>query len=466
MKKCIVLLLALSAFLQLFAAYAPVRASAAGGTPIPGIDYGRITTRANGGEKSYRVEMKCGQVTFEGELYGDFGLSYDEMNIIINDVLAEKGLTVAEVRKVASLAANVQNKATKYWGNQVLTGIFSFAQLPGIPVSLGDFYDWLIYRNVKDEAPSVTIASGQEAAKRIITKAAEGSGRVGRVAKTAVSEAKSIPLLGQIANTALVAVDWKSGNQRFDNYLKLLEERMALINDFYSECSRRALKIAETKGEYNKWKIRFDGRKNYKTYNCTFWDVPGNVMSVKLSGELVKASGSDVTGVYEGPLWVELEAVDFSALESNIEKTTGPRLFFNTLYSIGGYRKITDSGKKTVLRRELQSDVIIMIESSYGDGLAEFAGSLTGGQDETTFSFSRHVVWRDDTAAALRAVGVTDVTFTSQSVSSISLESSSRVEKDGAVVDERRANETFTQNPGTVFDPVKLSPSVRVIFGK
>ena len=54
---------------------------------IPGIDYNRITQKAGGGYKSYPVELHMGDLTFFGELHGELGLSYEELNQIIRDTL-------------------------------------------------------------------------------------------------------------------------------------------------------------------------------------------------------------------------------------------------------------------------------------------------------------------------------------------------------------------------------------------
>ncbi|MBP5781011.1 MAG: hypothetical protein J6X34_07240, partial [Clostridia bacterium] len=93
---------------------------------IVGIDYDRITQKAGGGLKTYPVELKLGDVTFNGELSADFGLTYDELNDIIRQTLNEKGLTAERVALVAKIASRAQRDAALYWGDQVLEGLLSY----------------------------------------------------------------------------------------------------------------------------------------------------------------------------------------------------------------------------------------------------------------------------------------------------------------------------------------------------
>lgn len=81
-------------------------AEAASGAEIVGIDYSRITQKADHSQKSYPVELKLGDVTFNGELVGEVGLTMEELNAVIRQTLEEKDLTperVALVKKSRSV---------------------------------------------------------------------------------------------------------------------------------------------------------------------------------------------------------------------------------------------------------------------------------------------------------------------------------------------------------------------------
>ena len=468
MKRIISLLLAFIFALSLIPAGLPVSAEPQNASEIVGIDYSRITQKAGDGFKSYPVELKLGDLTFNGELTADFGLTYEELNEIILATLAEKGLTAERVALVAQIASRAQKDAALYWGEQVLEGLLSYLKIPETPFSVADYYDLVVHGSTASAEKTIKIGKAKDAAKAAIQKAATSGGkigRVGRVAKNVTSTVGAVPMFGAIENTVMVAVDWKNGSKRYDDYLELLEENLAVINDFYATCSRRAVQKAESNDEQKSWSIKFDRRKNYRTYNCTFWGISGNMMSCTLSGELT--GGRDKEGAYSGTLWLEFEAVDLSPTEKGLENTPGLAAFKGLLYSTGGYRKISDTAvSKTVLKREAQGELTLYLTSSTGTAKAEIAGSLTSGGDDVTFSFARKLEWRDDTMAAYGVTGLTEAMFSSSDISSVTMQSSSRVTQGGSVKTQQDSTEVFTQDPGTVFYPLDKTPVITVTFSK
>lgn len=304
--------------------------------------------------------------------------------------------------------------------------------------------------------------AAQDAAKKGLETALEAGGRIGRVAKGAKGLISEVPLLGQLANTAVVADSWLDGNKRFDAYLELLEENLAIINDFYSACSRRAADLAESKDMENTWKIKFDKNKNYRTYYCTFWGISGNMMSCELSGTLQNSSGG-MEGTYTGTLWLDFEAVDLSPVEKNLENTPGLAAVKSLIYSMGGYQKTSDTGGKTVLKCESQGQLTFYVSGTEGTVKPNVVGSLSGDK-EVRFSFDRHLEWHDDTMAALGAQGVTKATFTSDDIASVTMESSSRVTHDGAVKTHKDSTEVFSQDPGTIFAPLESDLVITIHF--
>ncbi|MBQ7727522.1 MAG: hypothetical protein IJT60_02960 [Clostridia bacterium] len=433
---------------------------------IAGIDYDRITQKAGGGLKTYPVELKLGDVTFNGELSADFGLTYDELNEIVNQVLSEKGLTPERVALVAKIASRAQRDAALYWGDQVLEGLLSYLEIPNTAFSVGDYYDHVVHQGTASAEKSAKIEGAKKAASTAIKEAAMKGGKIGKIgkiAKKASAALERIPLLGAIENTVLVADEWTSGNKRFDDYLELLEENLALINDFYATCSTRAVAKAESKDEQNSWVIKFDKRKNYRTYNGTFWGISGNMMSCTLSGELT--GGKSKEGTYSGTLWLDCEAVDLSPVESNLENTPGLAPVKSLIYGPGGYKKVSDTAvSKTVLTREIQGELRVSVTSSQGVVRPEVAGSLKSGGDETTFSFARKIEWRDDSMAAMGAVGLTEATFSSSDVTSVTMQSSSRVTLKGEVKTQQDSTEVFRQDPGTIFKPLDAAPVITIRF--
>ncbi len=435
--------------------------------PIAGIDYSRITQRVGHGVQRLPVTLRLGELTFRGEMVGDIGLTQEELNQFVRQTLEEKGLTVERVALVAKIAARVQTDAKLYWADQTLEGLFSLLTIPGTPFSAGDAYAWQVHDNLAGSAAkSTAIFAAQKGGVKVLEKAAASSGITGKIAKGVLGTAESTGLGGTLVGTLLVAKDWAQGSQRFDDYLKLLEKNLAIINDFYAAVSRKAVAYTESKDQGSQWVIRFDKQKNKRTYKETFWGIPGNTMRCSLSGELKKESGDkkSVLGVYEGTLWMDFQAVDLSPVEKNLERTAGLAPVMSLLHSRGAYQKVFDSGDHAVLKREVQGDVMILVTDTYGNSKPEFTGSFNNGGDETTFDFGRHLIWEDHSMAALGAVGITDAWFLSDDVNLIYMESSSRVDQKGTTKVQEHGVETFSQDPGTIFRPLSETPRVYIDF--
>ena len=464
-RKSLAALLALvfTVFPLTFAFPVSAAAGAASGAEIVGIDYSRITQKADHSQKSYPVELKLGDVTFNGELIGEVGLTMEELNAVIRQTLEEKDLTPERVALVKKIAERVQTDAKLYWGDQVVSGLLSYLPIPGTIFSVGDYYEYVVHDDLGSAAFSAKKEAAQNAAKKGLETALKAGGRIGRVAKGAKGLISEVPLLGQLANTAVVADSWLDGNKRFDAYLELLEENLAIINDFYSACSRRASDLAESKDMENTWKIKFDKNKNYRTYYCTFWGISGNMMSCELSGTLQNSSGG-MEGTYTGTLWLDFETVDLSPVEKNLENTPGLAAVKSLIYSRGGYQKTSDTGGKTVLKCESQGQLTFYVSGTEGTVKPNVVGSLSGDK-EVRFSFDRHLEWHDDTMmAALGAQGVTEATFTSDDIASVTMESSSRVTQNGAVKTQQDSTEVFSQDPGTIFAPLESDPVITIYF--
>lgn len=357
---------------------------------IHGIDYNRITQKATGDSKSYPVELKMGDLTFNGELTGSHGLSYEELNKIINDVLKEKKLTVEQIQLVKALSENVGDKATEFWGAQVLEGLLSYLPLPeGLP-------KWTEYVGGVSDVFAIMVdgklpTAGEYAegrAKDLVAKAAEKAIETGfekskeYIKKVPWSAAKRIPLLGQMINTIKVGIEWQS-NDKFDAYLKALEQKMADVNDFYSECSRRANKLAEEKDE-GSYVIKFDKEKNYRTYNATFWGVSNLTMGATLSGVLEGSNTEGVAGTYTGTLWLDIELETPETFDAAIPTTYPFSVTYNTAKKLAGGA----TNNSTVLKRNLQGDLSVSVAAVSGTQTYDLQGNIDSGEDETEFSFS------------------------------------------------------------------------------
>ena len=363
---------------------------------IPGIDYNRITQKATGGGKSYPVELKMGDLTFTGELSGSHGLSYEELNKIINEVLKEKNLTADRIALVAKLAGRVETDAALYWGDQIIQGLLSFIPTPpGSPGGVNDYYAWIVH----GEGKGVGSMAAESALSTAVTAAEialnPSTGQYfSKIPFAATTGTDKVPLLGQLINTFKVGKEWLEGNKQLEKYLDLLEKNLADINGFYSECSRRANKLAEEKGA-GSYVIKFDKEKNYRTYNATFWGVPNLTMGATLSGVLEGSNTEGVAGTYTGTLWLDVELETPETFDAAIPNTYPFSLSYSIAKTEWEFAKkdpeMFFGGKEThqptILKRSVQGDVSVTITSVSGKVDCKVVGNITSGNDETEFRF-------------------------------------------------------------------------------
>lgn len=425
---------------------------------IYGIDYDRITQKT-GGTAKHPVELRLGDLTFKGELTGEFGLSMKELNEIIRETLAEKNLTVENVVAINQLAHQLQNRATAVWGEQSLEALLSIITIPGVPITPGDVY---AYFKKDDVLPAVT-SNSITAAQMAVEKSMEATLKAGKVAgKVTKAGAKAVPILGSVVSTAITAKGLKEGEKQFEDFLAGVEKTLEVANDFYAACSRKAVALAEKNDSKNVWKIKFP--QTTQNYECTIWDIPGNTMRLTVKGELVNSSAG-MAGEYTGTLSLEVDKKDISPLETHLEDTSGFSQLKSVLYSYGAYHKIQDEAQTvSVLRRSVEGTLKLNVSETAGKVNA--GGSLIVEQDETSFMLNRLMAWRDDSAAALGAVGYTEIKVNAFDLSKMTVISSSRVEQKGEVKTQVDDVNDFPQDPGTVFAPLDATPVITIDFTK
>ena len=423
---------------------------------IHGIDYNRITQKATGDGKSYPVELKMGDLTFNGELTGSHGLSYEELNKIINDVLKEKKLTVEQIQLVKALSKNVEDKAIEHWGLQIMEGLISYIPMDDtIANEIGGWNDIFAYMvHDMDEKNVIEYLADRQRQKLIVDKwkiAENGLKKYEGYLEVVGRAADAIPLAGEMLNTLKVAEEWLKGNERLEKYLKDLEQKMADVNDFYSECSRRANKLAEEKGA-GSYVIKFDKEKNYRTYNATFWGVSNLTMGATLSGVLEGSNTEGVAGTYTGTLWLDVESVDMSGVDN---------AFFTQCEAINQMRSqlvaysFTDGAyDPTTLRRSVQGEITVTITTNDLQNII-VDGNIMSGEDEVNFHF-RHswsirlksqfmAVVGDDAYRILTATSDDILTLTAPTLSGY---------------------KTYSRDPGTVWKPLESGIAITIEFGK
>ena len=423
---------------------------------IHGIDYNRITQKATGDSKSYPVELKMGDLTFNGELTGSHGLSYEELNKIINDVLKEKKLTVEQIQLVKALSKNVEDKAIEHWGLQIMEGLISYIPMDDtIANEIGGWNDIFAYMvHDMDEKNVIEYLADRQRQKLIVDKwkiAENGLKKYEGYLEVVGRAADAIPLAGEMLNTLKVAEEWLKGNERLEKYLKDLEQKMADVNDFYSECSRRANTLAEEKGA-GSYVIKFDKEKNYRTYTATFWGVSNLMMGATLSGVLEGSNTEGVAGTYTGTLWLDLESVDMSGVDN---------AFFTQCEAINqmrsqlvAYSFADEAYDPTTLRRSVQGEITVTITTNDLQNII-VDGNIMSGEDEVNFHF-RHS-WSIRLKSQFMAVVGDDgyKIFTATSDDILTLTALTLY-----------GYKTYSRDPGTVWKPLESGIAITIEFGK
>ena len=437
---------------------------------IPGIDYNRITQKATGGGKSYPVVLKMGDLTFNGELIGSNGLTYEELNKIINEVLKEKNLTADRIALVAKLAGRVEADAALYWGDQIIQGLLSFIPTPpGSPGGVNDYYAYIVH----GEGKGVDSMVAESAVNTIVTAAEiklnPSTGKYfSKIPFAATTGTDKVPLLGQLVNTFKVGKEWLEGNKQLEKYLDLLEKNLAEINDFYSECSRRANKLAEEKGETSKgYSIKFNNATATNTF--TFWGISGLMSEWTLSGELVKGvtgAGDGVIGNYEGTLTLKIKALDMAeTFDKNwVQNTTEWPNIMRTLKS--GHNPTDTPQHITKLERSISGEFNLYIAGA-SSGIYEPAvfGSFNGA-DNIDFSFS-HKAESTQSAYTDGSNGyIYGANMTSSDVNTMYIKGYNTLDHTGPEDWLQNSGGDLEMNVGTVWDPLDGDVSIEINFGR
>ena len=437
---------------------------------IPGIDYNRITQKATGGGKSYPVELKMGDLTFTGELSGSHGLSYEELNKIINEVLKEKNLTADRIALVAKLAGRVETDAALYWGDQIIQGLLSFIPTPpGSPGGVNDYYAYIVHGEGKGVG-----SMAAESALNTAVAAAEialnpSTGKYfSKIPFAATTGTDKVPFLGQIINTFKVGKEWLEGNKQLEKYLDLLEKNLADINDFYSECSRRANKLAEEKGETSDgYSIKFNNATATDTF--TFWGISGLMSEWTLSGELVKGvsgAGDGVIGNYEGTLTLSMKALDMAETFDKkwVQNTTEWPNIMRTLKS--GHNPTDTPQHITKLERTISGEFNLYIAGA-SSGIYEptMFGSFNGA-DNIDFSFS-HKAENTISAYTDGSNGyIYGANMTSSDVNTMYIKGYNTLDHTGPEDWLQNSGGDLEMNVGTVWDPLDGEVSMEINFGR
>lgn len=429
---------------------------------IPGIDYDRFTREITKGATAYTVELKLGELSFPGKLTGNLGLTIEEMNTVINDVLKDKNLTVQKIALVSSLAANLQNDAKAAWGDQIIEGLLKF--IPSIPgYGVNDYYNWVVHGEGK-----TADAARLDIDKQAVIKLIENKVKLGAL-KNAKGAGKKIPMLGQIVTTLELADEWLEGSKRFEDYKKKLEDGMAEVTGFYAECSRRMNDLVEKRGDIA-WRLDFDNPT--VTYNCTLWDISGVMIEATLSGSLVRqqiGAADNYGGTYEGTLTIVFRGVDMKNSFDAKFRDTEDFLNGGGMYPSGekvlwtnqGITDIKDEYSATEVSRTVSGELSVYVPEGSGVIDTTVSGSLTGGRDETVFSFSHKITGTGTSKSAGATVKLIGTIEYSSTDIGLYYYRTAKTANGVTLTDDVTSGTVFT-DIGTIWNPLGSEPEIYI----
>ena len=371
-KRLTALLCVMTLLLCLF----PQTAFAAGS--LEGVDYSRI------GSTGHRATLTLGELEFEGQLSRGSILSQSEQDKIIRQTMNDLHITSGMLLNAESMLDAAQGLE----GFNLKDVTDAALKLTGAQDVI-DLYHVVMGDNATPTQIAEAIAADQIGGKigdALENQMEDALAHGGKVALKGGGK-YAFKLLFLLPDLTEIGLDALDKYENIKETIAVAMERQLLLDTLYDECNKR---ISEASGDRGKWEIRFDGR-NTRTYNCTFWGVSGVMMQATLSGVLEQVSEIDGhAGQYRGTIWLDLEGVDMASFDSRF------RAEHNFIFKAGingwkndpnfsGYEDIPN--RTTVLKRQVQGEISVMITGGSGTQVSEVSGSLTSGGDEAEFAF-------------------------------------------------------------------------------
>lgn len=348
----------------------PQTAFAAGS--LEGVDYDRI-----GGTGS-RVTLTLGELVFEGQLSRGSMVSDSEQDKIIKQTMNDLNITsgmLLNAKSMLDAAHSLEGFSIKDVTNAML-------KLTGAQDAV-DLYKLVMGENTTPSQIAGKIAQDQikgEAQDFVQNQMEDVLTQGGKVALKGMGR-YAFKLLFMLPDLTEIGLNALAKYENIKETCAIALERQLLLDTFYDECNRR---IAEASGDRGAWEIRFD-KRNTQTYNCTFWGISGVMMEASLSGVLEQVSEIDgAAGQYRGTLWLDIEGVD---MKNSFDAKFAQVYDEIIRYYANGKMELKDYYQETVLNRQVQGELSVMITGGSGTQVSEVSGSLTSGGDEVIISF-------------------------------------------------------------------------------
>ncbi|MBP5657944.1 MAG: hypothetical protein J6X52_05425 [Clostridia bacterium] len=322
MKKRVVRFCAIFVLAALLAAASPFSLkSAADEIPsyeLKGIDYKRFTQKVDKYVSKYDVKLKLFDMEFPGVLKGSEGLTLQEMNRIILDVLRELDISLEDVELFSRVGENLDRDTKREIYKKIIVALSNYIPSPPhSPVSPSRIVKTVVY---SEDEVTVEDLCGDTIKDKVMNKIQDGikedlADRAVKDAKWLAKSPKSGNLVAWFALSSIdVGLEFADTSQ-FERFIKEAERRFEAASKFYALCSQRM--NTEVLRKNSDPVIEFKDATAENT--CVFLGLDNVTVKYTLNGELVMQTSPDYvlspddnSGVYEGELTLVIEGKDFA----------------------------------------------------------------------------------------------------------------------------------------------------------
>ncbi|MBP5238917.1 MAG: hypothetical protein ILO64_08030, partial [Clostridia bacterium] len=245
MKKRVVRFCAIFVLAALLAAASPFSLkSAADEIPsyeLKGIDYKRFTQKIDKYTDKYDVKLKLFDMEFPGVLKGSEGLTLQEMNRIILDVLRELDISLEDVELFSRVGENLDRDTKREIYKKIIVALSNYIPShPKSPISPSRVVKTIVY---SEDEVTIDDLCGDTIKDKVMNKIQDGikedlADRAVKDAKWLAKSPKSGNLVAWFALSSIdVGLEFADTSQ-FERFIKEAECRFEAASKFYALCSQ------------------------------------------------------------------------------------------------------------------------------------------------------------------------------------------------------------------------------------
>ena len=406
-----------------------VSADAVPSYELKGIDYNRFTQKIDRYLSAYQVKLKLFDMEFNGLLKGSEGLSLQEMNYIIQQVLSELNLTLDDIELFSSVGADLDRNVKIEMFKKFIVAMSNYIPShPQSPISPGYVVKQLVYGEDTTGAGAADDMIKNKITDNLRDRMKKDlAQRATQNAKFLAKSPASANIVGWFALSSIDVAKEFADTSQFERFCEEMERRYSAASGFYSICSQRMNEAVLRKNS----DPVIDFKNAVAENTCVFLGVENVKVKYTLNGELVMQAGADQvlapddnSGVYEGELTLVVEGRDlancFDArfFDESMLWAYGQRIndWCQILYKFEGVPNARDIflnkfmpkvNTPTVIKRTLVGNFRANVSSwTAGTLVPKLSGAFNNVSDTTEFVFEMNIGQEFKTPEKDRATGI------------------------------------------------------------